>query len=123
MRKLLYCASLISILFCVGCGDMNYKQNESMNKSAMFDKMTVAAPVAKKVPQELIAHGDTRIDNYYWMNQREDPEVISHLEAENRYIMIGSFQTLATEFRTLDADNPTGEFKIFQPRDYEYWIH
>lgn len=85
MRKLLYCASLISILFCLGCGDMNYKQNESMNKSAMFDKMTVAAPVAKKVPQELIAHGDTRIDNYYWMNQREDPEVISHLEAENSY--------------------------------------
>lgn len=36
-----------------------------------------------------------------------------------KYIMIGSFQTLASEFRTLDADNPRGEFKIFQPRDYK----
>ncbi|MFT5919855.1 MAG: oligopeptidase B, partial [Granulosicoccus sp.] len=27
----------------------------------------------------------TRIDNYFWMNQREDPEVIAHLEAENAY--------------------------------------
>lgn len=43
------------------------------------------APVAKKIAKELSIHGDTRIDNYYWMNQREDPEVIAHLEAENAY--------------------------------------
>ena len=43
------------------------------------------APIAKKVPHTLTAHGHDRIDNYYWMNQREDPEVIAHLEAENAY--------------------------------------
>mgnify|MGYP005749192591 CR=1 FL=1 len=42
-------------------------------------------PVAKKVPKELTQHGDTRIDNYYWLNEREDPEVIAYLEAENAY--------------------------------------
>jgi len=42
-------------------------------------------PVAKKVPKELTTHGHTRIDNYYWMNKRENLEVISHLEAENAY--------------------------------------
>lgn len=42
-------------------------------------------PVAKKIPKELTVHGDTRIDNYYWMNERENPEVIAHLEAENAY--------------------------------------
>lgn len=42
-------------------------------------------PVAKKVAKELIKHDHTRIDNYFWMNQREDPEVIAHLEAENAY--------------------------------------
>nr|WP_321485858.1 S9 family peptidase [uncultured Draconibacterium sp.] len=42
-------------------------------------------PVAKKVSKELTAHGDTRVDNYYWMNERENPEVIAHLEAENAY--------------------------------------
>jgi len=42
-------------------------------------------PRAKKVPKELNIHGDTRIDNYFWMNQREDPEVIDYLNAENTY--------------------------------------
>lgn len=30
-------------------------------------------------------HGDTRIDDYYWLNERENPEVIAYLEAENEY--------------------------------------
>lgn len=45
----------------------------------------IKPPVAKKVAKELTIHGDTRIDNYYWMNERENPEVIAHLEAENAY--------------------------------------
>jgi len=44
-----------------------------------------APPIAKKMPKELTIHGDTRIDNYYWMNERENPEVIAYLEAENDY--------------------------------------
>jgi oligopeptidase B len=48
-------------------------------------KVEVKPPVAKKVAKELTIHGDTRIDNYYWMNDRENPEVIAHLEAENAY--------------------------------------
>ena len=43
-------------------------------------------PMAKIVPHELTAHGDTRTDNYYWLNERENPEVISYLEAENAYL-------------------------------------
>ncbi len=42
-------------------------------------------PEAKKIPKELTTHGHTRVDNYYWMNQREDPEVIAYLNAENAY--------------------------------------
>ncbi len=42
-------------------------------------------PIPKKLAKELTLHGDTRIDHYYWMNQREDPEVIAHLQAENAY--------------------------------------
>lgn len=47
----------------------------------------VKAPIAKKVPYEITTHGDTRIDNYYWMRdmERKDPEIIAHLEAENAY--------------------------------------
>lgn len=42
-------------------------------------------PVAEKKPKELTIHGDTRIDNYYWLRERENPEVIAYLEAENAY--------------------------------------
>jgi len=42
-------------------------------------------PDAEKKPKELTIHGDTRIDNYYWLNQRDNPEVIEYLEAENEY--------------------------------------
>ena len=42
-------------------------------------------PSAKICPRELNAHGDIRIDNYYWLNERENPEVIAYLEEENLY--------------------------------------
>ena len=42
-------------------------------------------PVAKIVPKNLEKHGDVRVDNYYWLNQREDKDVIDYLTAENKY--------------------------------------
>ncbi|MCA0238012.1 MAG: S9 family peptidase [Bacteroidetes bacterium] len=40
----------------------------------------------EKKPKELIsASGDKRIDEYYWLNERENPAVTAYLEAENRY--------------------------------------
>ncbi|MBE0653459.1 MAG: S9 family peptidase, partial [Bacteroidales bacterium] len=43
------------------------------------------APVAQKISKELSIHSDTRIDNYYWLNNREDSAVIAYLEEENTY--------------------------------------
>ncbi len=42
-------------------------------------------PIAKKVPKELVTHGNTRIDDYYWLNEKTNPEVIKYLEDENAY--------------------------------------
>ena len=42
-------------------------------------------PIAKIIPKELEKHGDVRIDNYYWLNDRENPEVIDYLNKENEY--------------------------------------
>ena len=42
-------------------------------------------PVPRRRPEELRAHGDVRIDDWYWLRDRDDPEVIAHLEAENAY--------------------------------------
>ncbi len=42
-------------------------------------------PKAKKINKKLTAHGEVRIDLYYWLNERENPEVIQYLEQENAY--------------------------------------
>jgi oligopeptidase B len=42
-------------------------------------------PVAEKHPQVLVVHGDERIDDYFWMRDSNDPNVIAYLEAENAY--------------------------------------
>lgn len=43
------------------------------------------APKAKQINKTLEIHNDQRIDPYYWLNERENPEVIAYLEAENAY--------------------------------------
>lgn len=65
-----------SIFIYTGCGK---------EEKAESPARTITPPVAKVVPHELTAHGHTRVDNYYWLNQRDNPEVIAYLEAENAY--------------------------------------
>ena len=43
-------------------------------------------PIAVKRPHNLEIHGDVRVDDYYWLRDRENPEVIAYLEAENEYL-------------------------------------
>lgn len=47
--------------------------------------MEITPPTAQKIEKHLEIHGDVRIDNYYWLNDRENPEVIDYLERENDY--------------------------------------
>ena len=42
-------------------------------------------PVAKIIPKTLEKFGTTRVDNYYWLNDRENPEVLDYLNKENAY--------------------------------------
>lgn len=45
----------------------------------------VTAPIAKTVPFERVHHGDVFVDEYEWLRDKENPEVIAYLEAENAY--------------------------------------
>lgn len=45
----------------------------------------ITAPQAKVIPKNLKKHKETRIDNYFWLNDRENPEVIDYLNQENAY--------------------------------------
>jgi oligopeptidase B len=42
-------------------------------------------PKANKIPKELTTNGHTRVDNYFWLNDRENPDVIEYLNKENDY--------------------------------------
>ncbi len=67
----------IFFVLCLTFALSNYSQEKDMEE--------VTPPVAKKIPKKLEKHGDVRVDDYYWMKDRENPEVISHLEAENTF--------------------------------------
>jgi len=48
--------------------------------------MVPTPPTASKRPHLISRHDDERVDPYYWLMNREDPEVIGHLHAENAYL-------------------------------------
>jgi oligopeptidase B len=45
----------------------------------------VSEPKAPSRPTRLTQHGDTRVDDFYWLREKDNPEVIQLLEAENEY--------------------------------------
>jgi hypothetical protein len=45
----------------------------------------IKPPVAQRIKKELTTHGHTRVDYYYWLNQKENPKVKEYLKAENEY--------------------------------------
>ena len=74
MKKILILTILSTALLLASCG------------GGTGGKMTNAeAPKAAKVEHLLINHGDTLVDNYYWLRERENPDVVSHIKAENEY--------------------------------------
>jgi len=72
------------------------------------------APSAEKRPQELELHGDVRVDDYYWLRERTNPEVLAYLEAENAYTssMMAETETFQEELfqelkNRIDPDEST----------------
>lgn len=63
----------LSLIFATSCNQ------KSMQKS------NIPTPKVAKKAKEFELHGDKRTDDYYWLNERENPEVIAYLEAENTY--------------------------------------
>jgi len=50
-----------------------------------MENLMSSYPIAPKRPYKIIQHGQTRLDDYYWMRDRADPAVIEFLQAENAY--------------------------------------
>ena len=66
---------LLTLIFVSSC---NQKNKRNLAKD-------IIPPVAEKKSVNLEKHGDIRVDNYFWMNERDHPEVIDYLERENDY--------------------------------------
>ena len=47
--------------------------------------MSPTPPIARRVPRTDVVHGDVRVDDYFWMRDRDDPAVTAYLTAENAY--------------------------------------
>lgn len=76
----------VSAVLVAGCSNQGITTMNHHSPSQLVAHQT-QAPVAKKVPHSMTIHGDTRIDDYYWMrdDERQDPEILQHLEQENQY--------------------------------------
>ena len=83
-------------------------------------------PVAKKRPHRLEKHEDVRVDNYYWMSDRNNPEVLAYLKAENDYlndqfgrtdaIQVELFEEIKSRIKQTDVSVPYREGDYFY-----YW--
>lgn len=73
-----YASTLVTLTFVASCASTQLSEN----------KMTQTQPEpprAEKRPQTHEIHSDVRVDEYGWLRDREDPETIAYLEAENAY--------------------------------------
>jgi oligopeptidase B len=67
-------ALFVALLTCLAAVNIMAQQNTDL-----------MPPVAKKVPKPITTNGDTRVDNYFWLREKQNPEVLAYLEAENAY--------------------------------------
>lgn len=54
---------------------------------------SLTPPKADKIEKRFEIHGDVRIDDYYWLNEKENPKVIDYLKAENEYFEASTSHT------------------------------
>ncbi len=87
--------------------------------------MTDSPPAAKKVPRERTFHGDTVIDEYQWLADKDDPDTVAYLKAENAYTEAATAhlaelrETLFNEIKTR-----TQETDLSVPvRKGRYWYY
>lgn len=83
------------------------------------------SPMPEKIPQELEIHGDVRVDNYFWLNDRDNPAVIAWIEKQNAWTdkvmapMAGLKQTLFEEMKgRIKEDEMSAPYQ-----DGDYWYY
>jgi oligopeptidase B len=99
--------------------------------------VTTTPPRAPRRPHVLRAHGDERVDDWYWLRNRDDPEVRAYLEAENAYTAAATapleelrkqlFEEIVGRVQETDASAPArkGPYEYFsrsiEERQYDVY--
>lgn len=82
-------------------------------------------PIAKKLPKDVTVHDDRRVDDYHWLRERNDPDVVAYLRAENDYA--NAMLAPTTELQTLLYDemiarmNETDSSVPVQRDEFQYY--
>ena len=83
-------------------------------------------PLAKSIPHQLEAHGQVRVDHYYWLNDRSNPDVIAYLQQENEYAKAQSQHTAdfeRTVFEEIKGRIKQTDLSVpFKQGDYVYYV-
>src|SRR5258708_2834806 len=58
----------------------------ALSMQSLIDAQSAAPPEAARKPKTMTKFGDRRVDNYFWLREKADPEVVKYLEAENAYL-------------------------------------
>ena len=82
-------------------------------------------PVAEIKPVELTEHGNTRVDNYFWLRERDNPKVLDYLKAENAYTdaMMAESKPLEEKLyrETIARIKQDDSTVPYLENGYEYW--
>ncbi len=78
-------AQFVRTSLCLGIVIVGTSCNKTAKMNLILNKNASNQPVASKKKHTTLLHGDTLIDNYFWLRERENPEVIAYLNAENAY--------------------------------------
>jgi oligopeptidase B len=83
-------------------------------------------PVAARIPKIIPLHGETLVDPYFWLREKDNPEVRAYLEAENEYadaqtshLTILSASLYDEMLARIQEDDTTAPYRF---RGYEHWM-
>jgi hypothetical protein len=57
----------------------------AQSASPVITASAATPPAAKRVPKEMVNHGDKRVDDYFWLREKKNADTIAYLKAENAY--------------------------------------
>src|SRR5271154_6728947 len=113
------------VLVCAGCACGAAIVYGAQQMGGSSQAMLPPPPVAEKIPKTVTVHGDSRVDDYFWLRDRQNPKVMEYLKAEDAYadrVMQPTAQLQATLFKEMVGHiKETDQSAPYRRGDYFYY--